>query len=75
MEELNISEKDYLGARELDALLPWDLVDTGVSKEFYIRELEKSEKQALTVDCREQCSACGMKKYIKECGSLTLDKK
>ena len=59
----------------LDAVLRWDLVDTGVSKEVYIRELEKSEKQALTVDCREQCSACGMKKYIKECGSLTLDKK
>ena len=75
MEELNISEKDYLGARQLDATLPWDIVDTGVTKEFYIRELEKSEQQALTVDCRNQCSACGMKKYIKECGSLTLDKK
>lgn len=75
MNELGITEERYLRKRELDEELPWDIVDIGVSKEFLIRELKKSEEQALTVDCREQCAGCGMKKYIKECGSLTLDKK
>ena len=72
MAELGIEEKTYLGERPLDAKLAWDFVDVGVSKEFLVRELIKSEKQALTVDCREVCSGCGMKKHIKECGSLTL---
>ncbi|WP_297598106.1 TIGR03960 family B12-binding radical SAM protein [uncultured Cetobacterium sp.] len=75
MSDLGITEERYLGARDLDAPLPWDIVDIGVSKEFLIRELKKSEEQALTVDCREECAGCGMKKHIKECGSLTLDKK
>ena len=75
MADLGITEERYLGSRDLDAALPWDIVDIGVSKEFLIRELKKSEEQALTVDCREECAGCGMKKYIKECGSLTLDKK
>ncbi|MBC2851300.1 TIGR03960 family B12-binding radical SAM protein [Cetobacterium sp. 8H] len=75
MADLGITEERYLGARDLDAPLPWDIVDIGVSKEFLIRELKKSEEQALTVDCREECAGCGMKKHIKECGSLTLDKK
>ncbi|WP_297405212.1 TIGR03960 family B12-binding radical SAM protein [uncultured Cetobacterium sp.] len=75
MSDLGITEEKYLGKRELDEELPWDIVEIGVSKEFLLRELKKSEEQALTVDCREQCAGCGMKKYIKECGSLTLDKK
>lgn len=75
MTELGITEERYLRRRELDETLPWDIVEIGVNKEFLIRELKKAEEQALTVDCREQCAGCGMKKYIKECGSLLADKK
>ena len=75
MEELNISEKTYLGEKKLDEILPWEIIEIGVTKEFLIKELKKSEEQALTVDCREQCLGCGMRKDIKECGFLTLDKK
>nr|WP_307774488.1 TIGR03960 family B12-binding radical SAM protein [uncultured Cetobacterium sp.] len=75
MTELGITEERYLRRRELDETLPWDIVEIGVNKEFLIRELKKAEEQALTVDCREQCAGCGMKKYIKECGSLLADRK
>ncbi len=75
MADLGITEERYLRRRELDETLPWDIVEIGVNKEFLIRELKKAEEQALTVDCREQCAGCGMKKYIKECGSLLADRK
>ena len=44
MEELNISEKDYLGARELDAVLPWDIVEQ--SEESY-KLLHEAMKQMI----------------------------
>ncbi|MBC2856026.1 MAG: TIGR03960 family B12-binding radical SAM protein [Cetobacterium sp.] len=75
IETLNIDEKKYLGARDIDAEMPWDIVDIGVSKGFLKRELKKAEEVALTPDCRETCAGCGMKGRIPECGSLTLDKK
>lgn len=75
LKELNIDEEEYLGARELDRKFAWNIIDIGVSDEFLKRELKKSEEVALTVDCRNRCSACGMRDYIKECGFLTLDKK
>lgn len=75
MKSLGIEENDYLRERDLEEDLPWDIVEVGVSKEFFKRELKKSEDAALTPDCRNQCAACGMKKIVKECGSLTLDKK
>jgi radical SAM family uncharacterized protein len=73
-EEIGIDVNYYLGARMIDAELPWDMVDVGVSKEFFKRELKKSEEAALTPDCRGVCAGCGMKTRIKECGELTIKK-
>lgn len=75
MEEVGITEKETLGSRNMEEDMPWDVVDTGISKEFYLRELKKAEEEALTPDCRTQCAGCGMKGRISKCGSLTLDKK
>ena len=66
-QELGIEEKTYLGARELDQELPWDMVDIGVDKSFLLRENEKAREGALTPDCRKQCSGCGMKKRFPNC--------
>lgn len=49
----------YTREREYTEILPWDIVDIGVSKEFMIKENEKAKKAALTPNCREKCSACG----------------
>lgn len=45
--------------RETDELLPWDIIDAGVTKQFLVNELEKSKKGSLTPNCREGCSGCG----------------
>ena len=46
-------------ARSYDEILPWDHIDFGVTKEFLIREREKSLRAETTPHCREKCSACG----------------
>jgi radical SAM superfamily enzyme YgiQ (UPF0313 family) len=45
-----------------DEILPWDIIDCGVTKEFLIRECKKAYAEATTPDCRTQCSACGANK-------------
>lgn len=43
----------------LDEVLPWDIIDIGVTKEFLIREYKKSRESVSTPNCREKCSGCG----------------
>lgn len=71
MDELGLTFDYCLRERELDEKLPWDIVDIGVSKVFYLRELEMAKKEALTQDCRDGCVGCGIKSMIEECGNLT----
>ncbi len=49
-------------APALDEILPWDIIDCGVSKEFFLRERAKAYAGTTTPNCREQCSACGANK-------------
>ena len=51
-----------LRARDLDEILPWDFIDSGVSKEYLIREYKKAKAQELTRDCRLGCTGCGINK-------------
>ncbi|MCR5686740.1 MAG: TIGR03960 family B12-binding radical SAM protein [Lachnospiraceae bacterium] len=53
----------YNRERPFDEVLPWDFIDTGVSKDFLIRECKNAEKAAVTPNCREKCSGCGAAKY------------
>ena len=46
----------------LDEVLPWDIIDCGVSKEFLLREREKAYQGKVTPSCKEQCSGCGANK-------------
>ena len=57
---------------DLDEVLPWDFIDTGVSKSFLKREYQKSNEGSLTTDCRNLCSACGIQaNFGIVCRSLT----
>lgn len=50
----------YLRRRLLDEPLPWDHLDSGVSKKWLQRELAKAFAATLTPDCSvERCSYCG----------------
>jgi len=49
--------------RGRDEILPWDIVDNGVAKSYYLRELDKSSKELLSPHCPEiqgciRCAVC-----------------
>ena len=45
--------------RDLDEALPWDHIDSGVTKVFLRKELERALSLTSTPECRLVCSACG----------------
>lgn len=47
-------------ARSYDEILPWDHIDIGVSKDFFINENEKAKRGEVTANCREKCAGCGV---------------
>lgn len=42
-----------------DEVLPWDIIDCGVTKEFFRRERDRAHESQTTPNCRLQCSGCG----------------
>ncbi len=51
----------YLRRRLLDEVLPWDHLDSGVSKKWLQRDLAKALAATATPDCSvERCSYCGV---------------
>lgn len=51
--------------RHYDEILPWAHLDVGVSKEYLIKENTKACEETLTLDCRNQCTNCGINKTFK----------
>ena len=49
--------------READEIFPWDFIDTGVTKEFLLREWQNAKEGKVTPNCRMRCSGCGVKKF------------
>ncbi len=43
----------------VDEILPWDIIDCGVTKAFLKRERERAFEEKTTPNCRENCSGCG----------------
>ena len=43
----------------LDEVLPWDVIDCGVTKAFLKRERAKAFEGVTTPNCREKCAGCG----------------
>ena len=50
--------------RDWDEVLPWDIVNPFVTKEFLWNEAEKAKRAATTDDCRLGCSGCGVNQYV-----------
>ncbi|MGB9599770.1 MAG: TIGR03960 family B12-binding radical SAM protein, partial [Myxococcota bacterium] len=61
-EKYNIQIEDYLKERDIRNILPWDIISTGISKEFLLREREAYQNEIETEDCliEGNCSACGV---------------
>lgn len=45
--------------RSVEEILPWDFIDIGVTKQFFIREWERAKRGEVTPNCKHQCSGCG----------------
>ncbi|HEY7515305.1 MAG TPA: hypothetical protein VIC87_12535, partial [Vicinamibacteria bacterium] len=63
MKAKGLSPAFYLfRGRARDEVLPWDVIDNGVAKSYFLRELDKSRSEALSPHCPEVqgCIRCGV---------------
>ncbi|SHI31793.1 TIGR03960 family B12-binding radical SAM protein [Parasporobacterium paucivorans] len=44
---------------ETTEILPWDFINTGVTKNFLLREYNNAMNAMVTPNCREKCEGCG----------------
>ncbi|MFN3739590.1 MAG: TIGR03936 family radical SAM-associated protein [Thermodesulfovibrionales bacterium] len=44
-----------------DVSFPWDIVDTGIDKQFLLKEYRQAREGRRTPGCEKLCSACGLK--------------
>lgn len=66
-EECGIDIDFYANRRmSYDEILPWDVIDIGVSKSFLINESKKAYQSQTTPNCKEKCSGCGANALGKE---------
>ena len=62
-EECGLAPEFYANRRrEYDEILPWDVMDYGIRKEFLIEENKKAHMSVTTPQCRIKCAACGANK-------------
>ena len=61
-ESADIDPKFYTRAFALDEVLPWDIIDCGVTKQYLLRERERAYAEKTTPSCKENCNGCGANK-------------
>lgn len=73
LEEHGFTMEEFQRGRDINEELPWDHLKSGLSKDFFVREWERSKKEVTVKDCRFnaclQCGACDTK-----AGASLLDK-
>ncbi len=52
-----------LRERSIDEILPWDYIDTGITKKFLAREYDRAKKGIVTPNCRQACGGCGCTEF------------
>lgn len=57
--ECGLDPKFYVRDRSFDEILPWDMIDVGVSRKFLINEAKRAKEGIVTPNCRAKCSLCG----------------
>ncbi|MBQ1244269.1 MAG: hypothetical protein IIX94_00815 [Clostridia bacterium] len=46
----------------IDEILPWDIIDCGVTKQYLKKERERAYNHETTPSCAEHCNGCGANK-------------
>jgi len=68
-DECDIDYRFYTDrVRDVSEILPWDILSTGVDKEFLIEERKKAYREETSPNCRQSCLACGASALLKGCG-------
>ena len=63
-EKLGVDAKFYNERkREYSEIMPWDHLDFGVDKEFFVRQNKLAKNAITTPNCRISCAGCGAQKY------------
>ena len=50
--------------REKDEIMPWDMISSGVTRQYLWREYENAMEGVTTPDCRTRCNGCGANKLV-----------
>jgi len=59
--EFDITPEKYIRARGFKEILPWDHIDSGIKKDFLIKEYQNSFIGFQTKDCKHhECTNCGV---------------
>ena len=63
---INGIDPEFYALRRIgyDEILPWDIIDSGITKNFLKREAEKALAAQTTRDCRYGCVGCGMNQKV-----------
>ncbi len=58
-------------------ILPWEKIDTGITKEFLWKEYQKGLSENLTTDCRKVCHNCGLhcEQNLRSCEDKNISNK
>ncbi|MCL1940507.1 MAG: radical SAM protein [Synergistaceae bacterium] len=59
-ESAQVAPDSYTRERALSENFSWDFVDTGVTKDFLLRERDRAHSETMTPDCRSECGGCGL---------------
>jgi len=51
--------------RDYEEILPWDFINTGITKDFLQTEAKKAETALTTPFCPDTCSNCGIIEFKK----------
>ena len=61
-EECGINPEDYTREYGEDEVLPWDVIDNGVTKQYLLKERHLAYQTKTTPNCMGKCNGCGAAK-------------
>ena len=63
--DCGLTVDEYIRERSSDEVLPWDFIDTGVSKKYLLKERDLGYAGVTTKNCRDGCNACGANRSVR----------
>ncbi len=60
--ECQIDPDIYTRERDENEILPWDFIDVGITKKFFLDERHRAYAGAVTGSCAQGCKGCGLQK-------------